>query len=130
MQFNLHPCVISSFQYSLPSDVDYIRARTTNIAGAAQDSLIFRRARQTTTSNPYNASNQRLNGAGLQPGARTTVPGPGTLGVGNATQGPTYVPTKMEVSLTLLPMQTRTQQSQEFSVRDFANGNLQRGGFW
>ena len=130
MQFNLHPCVISTFQYSLPSDVDYIRARTANIAGSAQDSLIFRRARQTTTSNPYNASDQRLNSAGLQPGARTTLPGPGTLGVGDATQGPTYVPTKMDITLSLLPMQTRTQQSQQFSVRDFANGNLQRGGFW
>jgi hypothetical protein len=130
MQFNLHPCVVSQFQYSLPSDVDYIRARTTNIAGAAQDSLLFRRARQTTPATPADAKNTRLSNSGLQPGARSTLPGPGTLGQGSATQGPTYVPTKMEMTLTLLPMQTRLQQSQEFSVRDFANGNLQRGGFW
>lgn len=129
MQFNLHPCVISAFQYNLPANVDYIRARTANIAGTAQDSLLFRRARQST-SNPYNASNQRLNNAGLQSGARTTLPGPGTLGVGTDLQGPTYVPTKLSMDITLLPMQTRTQQSQQFSVKDFANGNLQRGGFW
>jgi hypothetical protein len=130
MQFNLHPCVVSQFQYSLPADVDYIRARTTNIAGAAQDSLLFRRARQTTSATLADAKNTRLSNSGLQAGARTTLPGPGTLGQGSATQGPTYVPTKMEMILTLLPMQTRLQQSQEFSVRDFANGNLQRGGFW
>jgi hypothetical protein len=130
MQFNLHPCVVSQFQYSLPADVDYIRARTTNIAGAAQNSLLFRRARQTTPATPADAKNTRLSNSGLQPGARSTLPGPGTLGQGSATQGPTYVPTKMEMTLTLLPMQTRLQQSQEFSVRDFANGNLQRGGFW
>jgi len=30
----------------------------------------------------------------------------------------------------LLPIQTRSQQSQQFSVKAFANGNLLKGGFW
>jgi hypothetical protein len=42
----------------------------------------------------------------------------------------TYVPTKIEISLTLMPMQTRDQVSKLFSLKDFANGNLIRGGFW
>jgi hypothetical protein len=42
----------------------------------------------------------------------------------------TYVPTKITVQINLLPIQTRNQQSQQFSVREFANGNLLKGGFW
>jgi hypothetical protein len=30
----------------------------------------------------------------------------------------------------LLPVQSRRQVSQEFSLKQFANGNLMRGGFW
>jgi len=29
-----------------------------------------------------------------------------------------------------LPMQTRSQVSQQFSVKGFANGDLIKGGFW
>jgi hypothetical protein len=36
----------------------------------------------------------------------------------------------MEISITLLPMQSRTQVSQQFSVKGFANGDLLKGGFW
>ena len=32
-QFNHHPCVVSNFDYSLPTDVDYIRASVTNNVG-------------------------------------------------------------------------------------------------
>lgn len=130
MQFNLHPCVINSFDYTLPADVDYIRARTANIPGNG-DNLLFRRSRNSNPSS-IDPSSSRLESAGLAKGARTPL-SPGlstTLGRGTAAQGPSYVPTKMEILLTLLPIQTRLQQSQEFSVRQFANGSLQKGGFW
>jgi hypothetical protein len=42
----------------------------------------------------------------------------------------TYVPTRIEISLVLAPIQTRSQQSQQFSVEKFANGQLLKGGFW
>jgi hypothetical protein len=130
MQFNLHPCVISSFQYALPADVDYIRARSVNITGST-DNLLFRRSRNSDAAGT-NPSSTRLESAGLAKGARAPLtPGLASpLGRGTDTQGPTYVPTKMEITLTLLPIQTRLQQSQEFSVRQFANGSLQKGGFW
>jgi hypothetical protein len=48
------------------------------------------------------------------------------LPVGN----PTYVPTKMEISITLLPIQSRQQVSKNFSVKSFASGNLLKGGYW
>jgi hypothetical protein len=32
--------------------------------------------------------------------------------------------------LTLIPIQSRSQMSKQFSVKEFAQGNLLRGGFW
>jgi hypothetical protein len=46
------------------------------------------------------------------------------------TNRPTYVPTKIEMSFTLLPVQSRSQVSKQFSLKNFANGNLIKGGFW
>jgi hypothetical protein len=46
------------------------------------------------------------------------------------TSNATYVPTKIEIQLNLLPIQTRNQISQQFSLQGFANGDLLRGGFW
>ena len=125
-QFNKHPCVVSQFNYNLPADVNYIRAQSTVSNGGNQLSA---RTRQTTLGNPIASTIQRLSSLGQKifPGAVTAPFAPqGSLAAGN----PTYVPTKMEISLVLLPIQTRSQVSQQFSVRGFANGNLLKGGFW
>jgi hypothetical protein len=129
-QFNGHPCVVSNFQYTLPTDVDYIRASSPNNYGI---NLLNRRNATTTPSNPISSVLNRLQNAGLFPGAnpKTTTPNPGpTTGTVNNTQRPTYVPTKMDMTIQLLPLQTRSQVSQQFSVKEFANGNLLKGGFW
>ena len=129
-QFNGHPCVVSNFQYTLPTDVDYIRASSPNNYGI---NLLNRRTATTTPSNPISSVLNRLQNAGLFPGAnpKTTTPAPGpTTGTVNNTQRPTYVPTKMDLTIQLLPLQTRSQVSQQFSVKEFANGNLLKGGFW
>jgi hypothetical protein len=67
----------------------------------------------------------------LFPGATPAKPAPIpiTNSVTNTAKA-TYVPTKIDISLTLLPMQTRDQVSKLFSLADFANGNGLRGGFW
>ena len=125
-QFNQHPCLMASFSYNLPSDVNYIRAQSTLSNGGNQ---LAARTRQTTLGNPIASPSQRLASLGqaIQPGAVTAPFAPqGSLAAGN----PTYVPTKMEISLSLLPVQTRSQVSQQFSVKGFANGNLLKGGFW
>jgi hypothetical protein len=125
-QFNKHPCVVSQFNYNLPADVNYIRAQSTLSNGGNQ---LAARTRQTTLGNPIASTIQRLSSLGQKifPGAVTAPFAPqGSLAAGN----PTYVPTKMEISLTLLPIQTRSQVSKQFSVRGFANGNLLKGGFW
>jgi hypothetical protein len=126
-QFAAHPCVVSSFQYSLPNDVDYIRAGSTNINGT---NLITRRARQDLPTNPITGAIKRLenlfSSQGINKGAIVSPQAPPTLGKNS----PTYVPTKIECTISLLPMQTRAQVSQVFSLKSFANGDLIKGGFW
>jgi hypothetical protein len=122
-QFNLHPCLVRSFSYNLPNDVDYIRARTVSVDGT---NLLGRRDRSNLPSGPSWLSNLRLGAAGLQPGGVNPPPAPPTLG----TTLPTYVPTKLDMTITLLPTQTRSQVSKQFSLKQFANGDLVKGGFW
>lgn len=131
-QFNEHPCVIKQFNYNLPNDVDYIRARgrQSTSAGVTQggNGLMFRRTLSSTTTASYSLSSiwSRLTGANLPQGGMNIPPAPPNLGLNS----PTYVPTKMSIAITLLPMPTRSQVSQQFSLEKYANGNLLRGGFW
>lgn len=122
-QFAEHPCVISQFNYNLPSDVDYIRAQS---GGTNGTNLQIQRDRQTIAGNPLSYALQRLATVGLTKGALPDRLSSNTLGLDN----PTYVPTKMDIQLTLFPMQSREQVSKQFSLKNFANGNLLKGGFW
>ena len=126
-QFSKHPVVISQFNYNLPSDVNYIRAQTTTDVGTNLQPTA--RSRQNIAGNPLSYALKRLEtlGQGIKKGALDSTFAPaGSLGLGN----PSYVPTKIEISLSLLPMQSRQQVSKQFSVKGFANGNLLKGGFW
>jgi|694.fasta_scaffold60008_1 hypothetical protein len=130
-QFAGHPCVVTNFSYSLPSDVDYIRANNPNNYGT---DLLNRRAAALSSPTPFSGQQARqsiLNSVGVFFGAPPTKPtqSPITQTVANTARA-TYVPTKIEISITLLPMQTRDQISKQFSVKDFANGKLIQGGFW
>jgi hypothetical protein len=126
-QFAAHPCVVQSFQYNLPNDVDYIRAGSININGT---NLLTRRTRQDLPTNPITGAIKRLenlfSSQGINKGAISSPLAPPTLGKNS----PTYVPTKIDCSISLLPMQTRAQVSQVFSLKSFANGDLIKGGFW
>lgn len=122
-QFNEHPCLVTQFNYTLPADVDYIRAGSPNQLGINQ---VNQRDRQNVTTGSLFGGLNRLAAALLTKGA---IPNPpATPGFGS--NRPTYVPTKMEISIVLLPIQSRDQVSKQFSVKEFANGNLIKGGFW
>lgn len=126
-QFSEHPCVVSQFNYNLPADVNYIRAQTATDVGTNLQPTA--RNRQYVAGNPLSYALQRLAalGQGINKGALDNPFAPsGSLGAGT----PTYVPTKIDISLVLLPMQSRQQVSKQFSLKGFANGNLLRGGFW
>jgi hypothetical protein len=122
-QFNEHPCVVTQFNYTLPPDIDYIRAGSPNQLGLNQ---VNQRARQGVASGGLIGGAIRMLTSQLTKGAIPNKPAPPSL----ASNRPTYVPTKMEIQITLLPIQSRNQVSKQFSVKEFANGNLIKGGFW
>ena len=131
-QFNEHPCVLTSFTYDLPADVDYVRARSPNVNNS--NMLQQRQSNNSTTgilgqfgTIARRASAVLANGQPLPAGGMNTPPPPPTLG---STTLPTYVPTKMTINITLLPVVSRQAQSQRFSVRQYANGDLLKGGMW
>ena len=127
-QFNNHPCLISEFTYSLPDDIDYIRAQTSNNQNLNLTSVNSNKA--SVATNTIFSQVQRLAAAFTTKGALQTTPF-GSSNAPNLAQGsPTYVPTKIDITVRLLPVNTRSQVSQQFSVKEFAKGNLLRGGFW
>lgn len=129
-QFSNHPCFVASFNYSLPNDVDYIRALAPNNYG----NLFSQRSRTGSTSGGVLGSvATRLFSAGLDTvnPSQPNVPAPNYINNNvNNLDNATYVPTKMEINFSLLPTNTRAQVSQQFSLKGFANGNLLKGGFW
>ena len=80
----------------------------------------------STTLNAVSPTVTRLANAFLPAGAQNALPAP-LQGLMN---NPTYVPSKIDISLTLYPVQSRAQVSKQFSLKGFANGNLLKGGFW
>lgn len=136
-QFNDHACVISNFQYNLPNDVDYISIAPNNIGVNLNSRLAQVGSSPTSTlSSAINRLSNLFNVISGQPGVpRGAKPGQRTdLGIVsqtvNKTGQTTYVPTKIDLSITLLPVQTRSQVSKQFSVKEFSNGNLLKKGFW
>jgi hypothetical protein len=122
-QFNNHPCLVQQFNYTLPPDVDYISSGAPNILGLNLQPL---QNLYSTTLNAISPTATRLAAAFLPPGAQNALPAP----LQGLLSNPTYVPSKIDISLTLLPVQSRSQVSQTFSLRDFANGSLIKKGFW
>ena len=59
-----------------------------------------------------------------------SIPNIDSSGLTKITDGATYVPTKLQIQLNLLPVQTRHQISTEYSLKDFATGKLLKKGYW
>ena len=127
-QFNNQPCVVKTFNYSMPNDCDYIRTKPNNY----NTNLGGRSPKPQASNDPVSSVVNRLKNALLPQGAVPNVPAQSLLDMQSVTNiaDSTYVPTKCEIQLTLMPIQTRSQQSQQFSMEAFANGNLLKGGFW
>lgn len=142
-QYNEHPCVVTSFTYDLPADVDYIRARSPNVNNSnmlpqrqATNSQVGLLGKVLSPQVARLLNSPVINPAvgavignlfSLPKGGEMPKPAPQTLG---ASTQPTYVPTKMTMSITLLPIISRQRQSQDFSLRQYANGDLLKGGMW
>lgn len=132
-QFDYHPVAITSFTYTLPNDVDYIRAGVVGQMGG-QDLSQYRKEKQLPTTNVASlfSSFFRLNGSGLRPGASYPKP----KFTQTVVNDPTYVPTKISLQLNCVPMISRYNMANKFSLRDYAKGTLlrgsktQTGGMW
>lgn len=147
-QFNAHPLAITSFTYNLPPDVDYIRA------GALTESPGQSRApsgdvKKPKKSNPFQAVAERLAqnavsklGGTAQSILKKVIPGGKLAGpdfngsqnggsfnstVPPGTKDPTYVPTKINISISAVPIVSRYDISNRFSVKDYASGKLLNG---
>ena len=127
-QFNNQPCVVRTFNYSMPNNVDYIRTKPNNY----NVNLNGRQEKTQTGLNPIEAVIDRLRNAGLKKGALPNVPSQTLLDLQsvNNIDNSTYVPTRCDISITLMPIQTRDQQSTLFNMKEYASGQLLKGGFW
>jgi hypothetical protein len=136
-QFNDHACVITNFQYNLPNDVDYIAVTPNNIGlNLSNRNNQVGSSPVSTISSAIGRLSNLFNAVTGQPGVpKGAAPGTrGDLGETRQTVAglgqATYVPTKIDMNITLLPIQTRSQVSKQFSVKEFSNGNLLKKGFW
>lgn len=129
-QFDNHPMVISSFAYQLPDDVDYIRAGTI---------VPVQPGESTASQQPQSNNNDNLNalekigrliqnlsqfkiGLGGEPQPPDFIQ-PGSYQV----QEPTYVPTRIQIAITALPVVSRNDISNNFSLQQYGSGKLLRG---
>lgn len=130
-QFNAHPLVVTTFNYSLPTDVDYIRATTSTTTGGVN------RSASNTPDNNNNISLTRLQSG---QGNLTRNGEPKAAQFSTAPAGsiePTYVPTRIQIQLSAYPLVSRNVVSAAFSLKDYATGklmrgidNVRRGGLW
>jgi hypothetical protein len=122
-QFDAHPLAITGFTYTLPTDVDYIKAGSTATPGGVN------RGNSPMQGKPgesimAQASASRMSSSGINPGA---VSAPPNWQQDTGTKEPTYVPTKINLSITAVPIVTRNDISNKFSLKDYATGALLRG---
>jgi hypothetical protein len=129
-QYKDHPLLVSQFSYTLPNDVDYIRAGNPNLYEGQSNAFYI--PKKTKEPKPTSFSGTikswfRVRNSGLTPGGISEEP---TFSGHLSNKDVTYVPTKLTISLTCIPIVTRYNTSQKFSVANYAKGTLYRGGFW
>jgi hypothetical protein len=117
-QFDNHPMAVTNFTYATPTDVDYIRTGSlTNMPGENVGG-------QSTPVNTQasGASASRLLSSNLSAKA-PKFQSQNTLINSSAT----YVPTKVSISITAIPVVSRNDVSNRFSLREYATGKLLQG---
>ena len=119
-QFDRHPLVISSFNYSLPNDVDYIRAASPTLLSGVNSSG-YDNGNDILVND--DVSCRRLKVSGLNFGGKENAP---NWEKQTNTQ-PTYVPTKISIALMAYPIVTRNDISNNFSLEKYATGELLQG---
>ena len=134
--FNKHPCVITSFTLNYPTDVDYVNAKIP--IGTLQGAPEFNKpvvGPPTRWQRVLNLKRQGVDTGGtrVDPVFRNPVSNLSEL---------TRVPSKLGITVTALPVVTRNDLSNNFSLKGYARGDLLTsnrkklsgkpsvGGFW
>ena len=112
--------MISSFNYSLPNDVDYIRAASPTLLSGVNSSG-YDNGNDILVND--DVSCRRLQVSGLNFGGKENAP---NWEKQTNTQ-PTYVPTKISIALMAYPIVTRNDISNTFSLEKYATGELLQG---
>ena len=126
-QFSAHPLGITSFNYSLPNDVDYIKTTAPSPNGETETLNRIMSADLTTQ-----LANDRL-GEQCQVGG---LPSPPKFTAEFIDKISTWVPTKISLTIGCVPIMSRNQVSNYFSLNEYGSGRLvngvtrQGGGFW
>lgn len=120
-QFSAHPLAIAGFNYSLPNDVDYIQTTTPSTFDTSPSTSDWMDYIMNQNI-PDNETETRLGGqctvgAGPPPPKFSNLPKDIT----------TYVPTKINISISCVPIMSRNQVSNYFSLADYASGQLIKG---
>jgi hypothetical protein len=127
--FNEHPCAVEIVNINLPNDVDYIKAGDSGTFSG--DFMSPMTSPKTKPASAFGGALSRLFGSGLSfGGVQESVTYTRELIYERENQGVTMVPTKLEINFNLVPIQTRDQISNEYSLEDYASGKLLKKGFW
>lgn len=134
--FNNHPCVITSFGLNYPTDVDYVNAKIP--IGGLDGAPTFNKPTVGGPSRVQRLLN--LNRTGLSVGGFRVDP---IFRNPNTTDSElTRVPSKLTITINALPIVTRNDVSNNFSLKNYAKGELllssrkkntgrkSYGGFW
>jgi len=116
--FEKHPIAITNFVLNYPNDVDYINAGVITVNNNSLQNytapLVTRKARK-----------EALRRSGLDSGgvaaARTPISNDNEI---------TKIPTKMTISINAIPIVTRNDISNRFSLKAYGSGALIKKGIW
>ena len=114
--FDAHPLVVTNFTYATPTEVDYIRA------GSQTNQPGVNISQQKPVLNTFVPSTVRTAMNGLSP----KVPNFSTQNSMINSEA-TYIPTKLQLQITCIPIVTRNDISNKFSLKEYATGALLRG---
>ena len=121
-QFDMHPVAITSFTYTFPNDVDYVNAFPTNnsVSIGGNDMLPYMPQIASFLS-PLNRL-QSLAGVG-----KGGLPKQPTFVTSQNINEVTRVPAKITIQLSCIPIVSRNTMSNQFSLKQYANGSLLKG---
>jgi len=123
-QFDNHPLAITSFNLNLPNEVDYIRAGSSNTWSGQTITASSVASKPALSGSIIDAIKSRLKNNGITKAKPVDLT---STVAALANEKATYVPTKMQIQITALPIISRNDISNTFSLGKYATGELLKG---